>query len=246
MSDLPTVVEQAGVLLQNPLALQDAEYRKMIIDWGYQQIDAEYPLDPVRAPLNRFRRIGARMEWERTIRTNGKELRSSVAGTAVRELQFQLQRREEAIRAADQLRIQQEQTRMTSEAQIDSYTRMKEIDFVDWERRARLEQHWQEAAAAADSRRRMEERINDAAAEISILLSKAKISAMGTSSADMIFEATDRSYHKTDRNTANNRPYECEHRRTRLKAFRDSGHQGSEQDQRDAVIEEAFPLKQHG
>lgn len=192
MSDLPNVVEQAGVLLQNPLALQDAQYRRMIIDWGYQQIDAEYPvLGPFRAPLNGFRRVAARTEWERVIRTNGKELRSTVAGTAVRELQFQLQRREEAMRAADQLRIQQEQTRMTSEAQINSYTRMKEIDFVDWERRARLEQHWQEAAAAADSRRRMDESTNEAAMQISIQLSKATIAAMGTSSADAIFAATD-------------------------------------------------------
>lgn len=192
MSDLPHVVEQAGVLLQNPLALQDAEYRRMIINWGYQQIDAEYPLDPVRAPLNQFRRIGARMEWERTIRTNGQELRSTVAGTAVRELEFQLQRREEAIRAADQLRIQQEQTRMTSEAQIDSYTRMKGIDFDDWRRRAELEHKWKEIEAAADSRRRMDESINEAAMQISILLSKATIASMGTSSADAIFEVTDR------------------------------------------------------
>ena len=47
----------------------------------------------------------------------------------------------------------------------------------------------------------------------------------------------------SDRNTAENRPYECECRWSRLKAFRDSGHQGSEQDQGDAVIEEALTLK---
>lgn len=184
---------QAGVLLQNPLALQDAQYRRMIIDWGYQQIDAEYPLlGPFQAPLNPLRRIGARMEWERVIRTNGKELRATVVGAAVRELAFQLQRREEAIRAADQLLIDQQRTRITTEAQIDSYTRMKQIDFLDWQRRAELEHRWREVEEAAASRRRMDETINATALQISVLLTEANIKAMGTAAADEIFAMTDR------------------------------------------------------
>lgn len=124
MSDLPVAAQQAGALLQSPLALQDGEYREMIIRWGYEQIEREYPLDPIRAPLNVVRRKAAMMEWEHTIRTQGRELRNVVAGAAVEELNFQLERRRQQILAKDAQDIQR------SDAIFYGELRIKEGEYL--------------------------------------------------------------------------------------------------------------------
>lgn len=192
MSDLPATVHQAGLLFQQAMFQHDPAAMQHIIDWGYAQIEIEYPADPIRAPLNLIRRLAAQKEWRQVIRTSGRQLRGTIAAASVKELEFQLQRRRDAIVAADNQAAQERAVTFTQSQQIKSYTQMKDVDFTDWRERSRLEHEWREAEAAAESRRRMDERIQDTSLQISVLLHEAVIKSMGTTSADKIFAATDR------------------------------------------------------
>ena len=57
MSDLPDPVKQAGLLFRRGDVQEDGQTREEIINWGYAQIEAEFPEDPVRAPLNGLKRL---------------------------------------------------------------------------------------------------------------------------------------------------------------------------------------------
>lgn len=65
MSDLPVQVMEAGLLFQRAEIERDTDAFKKIINFGHAQIDATYPEDPIRAPLNVIRRQMARWEWAR-------------------------------------------------------------------------------------------------------------------------------------------------------------------------------------
>ncbi len=192
MSDLPATVQQAGLLFQQAMFQHDPAAMQHIIDWGYAQIEIEYPADPIRAPLNLIRRLAAQKEWRQVIRTSGRQLRGTIAAASVRELEFQLQRRRDAVLAEDRERGRREAVRFDTDVQVETYTRTREVDSTDWRERSRLEHEWREAAAAAESRRCMDERIQETSLQISVVLHEAVIKAMGTTSADKIFAATDR------------------------------------------------------
>lgn len=189
MSDLPASVRQAGTFFQNPLALSDPAYRRMLIDWGYRQIDAEFPLDPIRAPLNAIRRQLAILEWNRVIRTSGRELRDVVAGQAVEELRFQLQRRQNEVLAEDQERRRREAI------QFDTEVRRQDFDHTSMaqqrhaiemlETQHRLSQQAEDAA----SRRRIEEQIAAADQEMSKMILDAWLRQSGSTSAQQTIDA---------------------------------------------------------
>jgi hypothetical protein len=189
-NNLPTRVMEAGSLLQNPLAHNDGDMRRQIIRWGYEQIDAEYPEDPLRAPLNPLKRLWARQEWDRIVRTNGRELRNVVAGAAVEELKFQLQRRQHQITArdAEDLRQEQEvfnaQLRVQEAGQMAALQHTNQKDLLSWQHG--LTQDAEDAA----SRRRLQEQMAAADLEIRNLLTHAIIKASGASTADETIRAT--------------------------------------------------------
>lgn len=59
-----------------------------IVDWGYAQIEIEYPPDPIRAPLNLIRGLADQKEWRQVIRTSERQLRGTIAASVI-ELEFQ-------------------------------------------------------------------------------------------------------------------------------------------------------------
>lgn len=189
-SNLPAAVRQAGSLLQNPLALQDAQYQQMIIAWGRQQIEQQYPDDPLRAPMNLVKRKLALMEWDRVVRTQGRELRQVVAGTAVQELRFQLARRQQQILAADA------EARRTAAVTFDAQLRVTETTILADREHQRvqaviqLQHQLAEAAADAASQRRVNERIAETDQQIRTLLIDALLKAAGDTSADETIRAT--------------------------------------------------------
>jgi hypothetical protein len=189
-SNLPAAVLEAGALLQDPLAMQDAEHRRLIIEWGRRQIAQEYPEDPIRAPLNVVRRKLALLEWERVIRTNGRELRSVVAGAAVRELEFQLQRRQEQLRAQDAERQRQEATRFDAELRIRETTQLADREHERQRDLLRLEHKLGQKAEDAASDRRIQEGIAAADQAIRQRLIEAVIETAGTNSAEETIRAT--------------------------------------------------------
>ncbi len=190
MSDLSPAMQQAETSFQNPLAMADPEYRRALSEWGYRQIDAEFPLDPIRAPLNAIRRQLAILEWNKVIRTNGRELRGLVAGQAVAELTFQLERRQNEVRAADQ-----EQHRQGSML-FDQGVRTRDFDHTSavqqrnaiemLETQHRLAQQAEDAA----SRRRINELIAASEQEATRMIIDAWLKASGSTSAQQTVDAT--------------------------------------------------------
>jgi hypothetical protein len=187
---LPDVARQAGVLLQNPLAQQDAEYRRMIIDWGRRQIEQEYPLDAVFAPLNPIRRKLALMEWDRVIRTNGKELRGIVAGAAVSELEFQLQRRQQHILAQDAEELREKATLFDAEVRFRETKRLADEEHARTKELIRLQHELGQEAEDNASRRRIEEKITETEQAISTLLIEAIVKASGLTKPEEVIRAT--------------------------------------------------------
>jgi hypothetical protein len=177
-------------LLQNPLALSDPEYRRTLIDWGFRQIEVEFPLDPIRAPLNAIRRQLAILEWNRVIRTSGRDLRGVMAGQAVQELLFQLQRRQNQILAADaaaqqhRLDVQTSMLRIDEFGQTSAIQHRNEIDSMTTAHR--LNQEAEEAA----SRRRINELIAATDQEATKMIIDAWLKSSGTTSAQQTVDAT--------------------------------------------------------
>lgn len=190
MSDLPDSVRQAGTMFQNPLALTDHAYRRKIIDWGFQQIDEEYPLDAVRAPLNVFRRKRAQMEWEGVIRTNGRELRAVVAGHAIDQLRFELDRYRQNVLAADA----EARRRDGAAYDFDARQREQELNATRTQRLQieimRLQHELNQDAEAAASRRRQSERAHETEQAIAARIADAVIQSMGSTSAEETIKAT--------------------------------------------------------
>src|SRR5215203_6277110 len=118
MSDLPAPVAEAGMLFRQPSILNDAEAMRQVIAWGHQQIDVAYPEDPIRAPLNIVRRKLAHMEWNRVIRTAGKELRVTIASQIVRDLEFQIKLRQDRTLAEEAERRRRDATDYDRKARI--------------------------------------------------------------------------------------------------------------------------------
>jgi hypothetical protein len=189
VDDLPAVVQQGGTFLSNPMALQDAAYRKMIIDWGYEQIAAEYPLDPVRAPLNALRRKRAEVAWQRVIRTNGKELRNVVAGQAVEQLRFELERYRNDIVAADRERQRQAAVVFDKTHRMDEHESMADLLHQQQLRLMERQHELEQQAADAELKRRKEERAHEVEQEITLKLNEALIRSAGTTSAQEVVDA---------------------------------------------------------
>jgi len=181
---------QAGSLLQDPLALQDAEYRRMIIDWGYRQIDQEYPLDALWAPLNPIRRKLALMAWDRVIRTQGRELREVVAGQAVEELRFQLDRRRTQLLAQDAERLRQTATLFDAEVRFRETKSLGDLEHERNKDLLLLQHDLSQRAEDAASHRRIRERIAESDEAITQLLVQAAIKASGSTAPEEIIRAT--------------------------------------------------------
>lgn len=190
MSDLPAPVAEAGLLFHRPSVIKDAEAMRQVIAWGHEQIDVAYPEDPIRAPLNVIRRQLAHMEWDRVIRTAGRELRGTIATSIVRELEFEITRRQEQIRADDAEARRRAATTFDAEQRTREHAAMSEINLRLMEAQLRLSHELGQEAEDAASRRRKDERVNDAHQEIAILTAAAVVKTLGTSSAEKTLEAT--------------------------------------------------------
>lgn len=211
MSDLPATVAEAGLLLQRTSIIGDSDARRQVIEWGHQQIDAEYPLDPIRAPLNVVRRQLAHMEWDRVVRTEGKALRGVIASAAVRDLEFEITRRQEEIRADDaerrrrsavlfdtEVRIREQSIMASLQSQIRVNEHRATSQINDELARAfrMLDHTLTEAAADAASRRRQEERVLETRQQIDKLIAEALIAAMGPNPTDRVIDAARKSGHE--------------------------------------------------
>jgi hypothetical protein len=187
-SDLPAPVQQAGLLLQQAHIANDPRALESVRQWGHAQIDAIYPEDPIRAPLNVVRRKMAHMEWDRAVRSSGREFRGAIMEASVKQLQFEIERRQANI-------LQQDREEHRQKGVIfDANIRTKELDLQEeirlrYEReRMRLAHDLQQLAEDAASERRKRERVNDAVSEVLVMLSRASAESMGTSSADEMFD----------------------------------------------------------
>jgi hypothetical protein len=170
--------------------MSDPEYRRLLIDWGYRQIDVEYPPRPGLAPLNPVRRKLAIMAWERVIRTSGSELRAIVAGQAVDELRFQLQRRQNEILAEDAEQRRRRAVTFDTEVQTKTFDHMTEAQQRTALETMREQHRLAQEAEDAASRRRIAE-VNAAAdQEIARLIIEACLKAAGSTSAEETIRAT--------------------------------------------------------
>ena len=190
MSDLPAHVTEAGLLFQRPTVLNDAAAMEKIVDWGHQQIDVFYPEDPIRAPLNIVRRKLAHMEWNRVIRTQGRELRGMIASSMVQELEFQIQRRQQNLQAQDAETFRRQAVAFDSQQRVREQGALNGIAMRVYETQARLDHELSEKAADAASRRRKKERVAETEHEIAVLVATAIARSMGAASAEKTLEAT--------------------------------------------------------
>lgn len=190
MSDLPPPVTEAGMLLQQPAIIRDPDAMKQIIEWGRQQIDITYPEDPIRAPLNIVRRKFAHMEWDRVIRTQGRELRGTIASALVRDLEFQVKRHQENVLAADAEARRRGAVTFDGDRRIQEQEATTAIAMRMYDAQRRLDHELQQQAEDAASQRRIAERVNDAHQEIATITAQAIVRTIGSTSAEKTIEAT--------------------------------------------------------
>lgn len=189
MSDLPATVVEAGLLFQRSAITTDAEAMRQISAWGHQQIDVAYPEDPLRAPVNLIRRKLAHMEWDRVIRTTGRDLRGTIASQLVRELEFSITRRQDRIRADDAERIRQHAITYDTQMRVKEAGALAEIHGRVTADQMRLGHTLNEEAQDNASRRRITEQIRQMEGQITIMTTEALLRTMGTSSAEKTIEA---------------------------------------------------------
>ncbi len=190
MSELPAPVAEAGLLFRQASITNDAEAMRQVIAWGHQQIDVSYPEDPIRAPLNIVRRQLAHMEWDRVIRTTGRDLRGAIASQIVRDLEFEIKRRQDEMLAEQAETRRRAATTFDGEQRVREFGATSEINLRLMEAQLRLTHELNEKAEDAASARRIKERINDTQQEIAKLTAEAIVKAMGGSSAEETIKAT--------------------------------------------------------
>lgn len=190
MNDLPAPVAEAGLLFRQTSITNDAEAMRQVIAWGHQQIDVSYPEDPIRAPLNIVRRQLAHMEWDRVIRTTGRDLRGAIASQIVRDLEFEIKRRQDEILAEQAEARRRAATMFDGEQRVREFGATSEINLRLMEAQLRLTHELNEKAEDASSARRIKERINETQQEIAKLTAEAIVKAMGSSSAEETIKAT--------------------------------------------------------
>jgi hypothetical protein len=189
MSDLPREVSEAGLLFRNPILHGDQESLQRIIDWGREQIDREYPIDHFRAPLNSYRRMRAHQEWDTVIRTAGASLRGEIASMAVRELQFEIERRRQEILAQDAERRRRESLRFDTDLQKEVFEDRSSIDLNNQITLLERQHTLAEQAADNASHRLLIERSHETEQQLTTMLTEAAVKAMGTSSAAQVLDA---------------------------------------------------------
>ena len=192
MSDLPAPVAEAGLLFQRATVMNDPAAYRRIIDWGYYQIDLAYPEDPIRAPLNVIRRLRARQEWDKVVRTAGKELRGTIMNAMVRQLEFEIQRRETNILADDAEGRRQTAVRFDGDQRISEHERISRINQQLSAEQMRLAHTLSQEAEDKASARRIKEMIAENVAKIQLLLIEAQVKAAGTSEATKTIETVNR------------------------------------------------------
>lgn len=190
MSDLPAPVAEAGLLFRRTSITNDAEAMRQVIAWGHQQIDISYPEDPIRAPLNIVRRRMAHMEWDRVIRTSGRDLRVTIASQIVRDLEFEIKRRQDEILAEQAETRRRAATMFHGELRVREFGATSEINLRIMEAQLRLTHELNEEAEDVASARRIKERISETQQEIAKLTAEAIVKAMGGSSAEETIKAT--------------------------------------------------------
>lgn len=180
MSDLPSQVEEAGLLFQQTGIQQDPESMRRIIAWGHAQINVAYPDDPIRAPLNIFRRQFARWEWNRVIRTAGRDLRGAIASTMVRQLEFDIQRHQQDVLARDAEIRRREAVTFDTRQRIQEYDLTSQITLRNDKERLQYSHDLQQQAEDAASRRRSEELVVATEQEVIRLINEAVIASAGS------------------------------------------------------------------
>lgn len=188
MSELPAHVVEAGLLFHRANIQNDPEVYKKIIDFGHHQINIAYPENPIRAPLNVFRRQRARWEWDEVVRTAGRNLRGTIANAMVRELEFEIQRREQDTIARDVEERRQEAVTFDGRLRIQEYDLTSQINVRTQKNLSEFTHDLQQKAEDAASRRRIAERIVDTQHELVMLTSQAIFESMGTSSANEVLD----------------------------------------------------------
>ncbi|MGH2535628.1 MAG: hypothetical protein ACRDJW_25505 [Thermomicrobiales bacterium] len=189
MSDLPARVTEAGLLLHRASILSDPEALQRVIDWGHEQIDIAYLDDPLRAPLNLYRRLRAHQEWDKVVQTTGRDLRGTIMSSLVKELEFEIERRQEDIRARDAERRRQEAARHDSQLRVDEHERISAIDLDRDRARLQRAHGLHEQAEDAASRRRREERTHDVDLEITAAFAAAIVEAIGPNPTDDMIDS---------------------------------------------------------
>jgi len=188
VSDLPKVVEEAGLLFRQASVRQDPQSMKRIIDWGHEQINVAYPEDPIRAPLNVIRRQFARWEWNRVIRTAGRDLRGTIASTMVRELEFEIQRRQSDILARDAEIRRQEAVTFDTRQRIQEFDLTEQIKLHNDKQRMQFGHDLHQQAEDAASRRRSEELVVATEQEVIRLINEAVIASAGSNATKEAME----------------------------------------------------------
>lgn len=188
MGDLPRPVEEAGLLFQRAGIQNDPQAMDRIIAWGHEQITVAYPEDPLRAPLNPFRRWLARWEWNRVIRTAGRDLRGTIASTMVQELAFEIERRQTDILARDAEVRRQEAVRFDTGVRIQELDLTEQVRLKNDKERMNHAHKLQQEAEDAASYRRMAERVNETEQEIIHMTTRAILESAGTSSAQEVLD----------------------------------------------------------
>lgn len=195
-SDLPAPVAEAGLLFQRASVVGDPEAMKRIIEWGHQQIDVAYPEDPLRAPLNVIRRLRAHYEWDKVVHTTGRELRGTIMSAIVRDLEFEIKRRQDDTLARDA------EARRRDAVLFDAEVRTKEQEFIVnlhnqiTQDQMRLQHQLNQEAAENESKRRMEERAHETQQQINQKITEIIVAAMGRNPTDEVIRAAQRVGHQ--------------------------------------------------
>ncbi|MDQ3442309.1 MAG: hypothetical protein M3490_01685 [Chloroflexota bacterium] len=190
MSDLPVQVSEAGLLFRQTSIADDADAMRRLSAWGHEQIDIAYPEDPIRAPLNLWRRRRAHSEWDRVIHTTGRELRGTIASQIVKDLAFQIKRRQDKILKDDAEKERQQATTFDSSTRTSEHESIANINARIMEAQLRLSHELNEKAEDAASARRIRERISETQQDIAKLTAEAIVKAMGGGSAEETIKAT--------------------------------------------------------
>lgn len=211
MSDLPAPVVEAGLLFQRASILGDREALQRIIDWGHEQIDVAYPEDPIRVPLNLIRRARAHREWDKVVRTAGKDLRGTIMSSIVRDLEFEITRRQDEIRADDQerrrrqavlfdadvrLKEQKHFSEHQSELRIKEHERISQINHRIAQEQIRLEHDLRQQGEDAASRRRKDERDQELEHQITLIFADAIKNQLGENPTQAMIDAASAVGHK--------------------------------------------------